>query len=832
MALFLIISFIAAVFFLFLFKRLIGIQSLADAKKIFSDLLSNRQAFFSAIFQVDENSTRHGGELVASVLKAHGVEEIFTLCGGHISPILTAGENLGIRIIDTRHEVSAVFAADSVARLRQKFGVAAVTAGPGITNSITALKNSQMAESPLVLLGGAAPTLLKDRGALQDIDQLVLLRPLCKYTARITQLKQIVPALRKAIKIAQSGTPGPVFLEGWLFFKSKGFKKIVETYLFAYISWQFGNAWRPQDITPLPLQVPQPSSKQLNQVANLILSAKKPLLLMGSQATLPPVHINTLADLVKKLGIPTYLGGMCRGLLGADCNIQMRQNRREALKDADLVILAGSVTDFRLSYGKCLSSKSKVVAINRSVDQLYKNHKIFWQGSVFVQADVASTLEGIYQALNKKEWNGAPKDWIQELRSRDEDKESANQRKMTEKTEDGYLNPLKILSQLNQVLPDNAILVADGGDFVGSAAYIVRPRGPFQWLDPGAFGTLGVGGGFALGAKAVNPVCPVVILYGDGASGFSLMEFDSFVRHKLPVVAIIGNDACWSQIARDQVPWFNSSVGCELAYTKYDVVGEGLGANGVTIGRENSSEQFREAFEKALKASQRGESTVINVLIGKTDFRKGSINGPSFQSQAQWLPKSCYAEYITNNTSANDGDARAENGYPGATNYGLDYVNSQVKLLEAKLNYEKLNFGKKFGDMQNHYRGRITELEGRLVASEARFLQVDTFEAEKAKLENDKIGLQNQIKNREYKLEQSEIKRRLDLQLKEEESKKRVTEVNQQLHAEKLARKKADENLAALKINMKGLKQLVESNKQNVDDQQSQVHDLSSKTSN
>uniref|UniRef100_A0A915EF70 BTB domain-containing protein n=1 Tax=Ditylenchus dipsaci TaxID=166011 RepID=A0A915EF70_9BILA len=217
------------------------------------------------------------------------------------------------------------------------------------------------------------------------------------------------------------------------------------------------------------------------------------------------------------------------------------------------------------------------------------------------------------------------------------------------------------------------------------------------------------------------------------------------------------------------------------------------------------------------------------LLAFKTVDDVKKLHGPSFQSKLNGSPKSCYAEYETHNTSAHNGQGRAENGYPAANNYGLEYVNSQVKLLEAKLNYEKLNFGKKFSDMQNYYRGRINELESKLVASEERFLQVDTFEAERAKLENDKIGLQNQIKNSEYKLEQSEIKRRLDLQVKEEESKKRISELNQQLHAEKQARKKADEELAALNIKVKELEQLVQikqTENQKVDDQL--VNDLRS----
>jgi acetolactate synthase-like protein len=619
---------------------ILDIDSISKARRIFQSFLTGGKHPLSSLFLVDEQTKRHGGDLVAEALQAHGVKEIFTLVGGHISPILVAAEKLGIKIIDTRHEVTTVFAADAVARLRQSIGVAAVTAGPGLTNTITAVKNAQMAESPVLLIGGAAPTLLKDRGALQDIDQLALFRPLCKFTARVTRLKDITPTIRKAINAAQSDTPGPVFIEfpidvlfpyqtvvaeAGLVKNPQGFQKILNTYLFYHISRQFGDAHTPTDTTPIPVKIPLAKTEEVEKIADIIAKAERPLLLLGSQATLPPVKANDLRTIVEKLGIPTYLGGMSRGLLGATSDIQMRQNRRDALKEADVVILAGTVCDFRLSYGKVLSRKSKVISINRDYSQLTKNKGVFWNPTALIQADVGTTLQKLQNALAQRGWKKAPGNWVESLRTREEEKENSNAKKMDEKTADGNLNPLSVLKKLDQVLPDDAILVADGGDFVGSAAYIVRSRGPLQWLDPGAFGTLGVGGGFALGAKVVFPDRPVVILYGDGSSGYSIMEFDTYVRHKTPVVAVIGNDACWSQIARDQVPWFNSSVACDLAYTNYDKIGEAIGATGIRMDTENESE-ISEQFKNAIEESRNGNSAVINVVIGKTDFRKGSIS--------------------------------------------------------------------------------------------------------------------------------------------------------------------------------------------------------------
>uniref|UniRef100_A0A915BLG6 2-hydroxyacyl-CoA lyase 2 n=2 Tax=Parascaris univalens TaxID=6257 RepID=A0A915BLG6_PARUN len=640
-AMLLIIALFLLIFILLLWKWL-DITCVDSLKKILKDILtSSDKHFLSNLFQVDESSKRHGGELVAAVLKAHGVKEIFTLCGGHISPILVAAENIGIRIIDTRHEVNAVFAADAVARLRQSIGVAAVTAGPGVTNTITALKNAQIAESPVVLIGGAAPTLLKNRGALQDIDQIVLFRSLCKYVARVTRLRDIVPTMRAAICAAQSGTPGPVFVEFpvdvlypyQLVAKEAGFlqkpknwrQSLINLYLRAHISRQFGDAWRECDMGPLPPNIPLPNDRDINKLAEIVSNARRPLMLIGSQATLPPLKPNELRQIVEKLSIPVYLGGMARGLLGKESAIQMRQNRKVALKEADVIILAGVVCDFRLSYGRVLSSTARIVSINRNPSQGRKNEGIFWKANLVVQADIASTLKRLAEHLAKSDYKGVPSEWHSTLSEREHAKNVANERKAMERLVDGNLNPLRVLSLLDKVLPDDAILIADGGDFVGSAAYIVRPRGPLQWLDPGAFGTLGVGGGFAIGAKVVHPERSVFILYGDGSCGFSLMEVDTFTRHKLHVAAIIGNDACWSQIAREQVPMFGSDTAVGLSHVRYDDVGIALGAKGVLITKDDEN-MLEEKLSNVVNEVRSGQSVVVNVIIGKTNFREGSIS--------------------------------------------------------------------------------------------------------------------------------------------------------------------------------------------------------------
>ncbi|XP_043072560.1 2-hydroxyacyl-CoA lyase 2 [Puntigrus tetrazona] len=592
---------------------------------------------YQLFHKTERQSPRHGGESVAEVLRTHGVRFVFTLVGGHISPILVACEKLGIRIVDTRHEATAVFAADAVARLSGTVGVAAVTAGPGLTNTVTAVKNAQMAESPLLLIGGAAATLLQGRGALQDIDQMSLFKPLCKFCASVRTVREIVPTVRKALAIAQSGTPGPVFIEfpiDTLYpyhvvekeFAPKNtpkglMGKIIAWYLRNHLSNLFAGAWETRDLSPLPVHIPHATEDEVQRCVELVSRAKKPVILLGSQATLPPTPADDVRKALECLGIPCFLGGMSRGMLGKNSPLHIRQNRRDALKDADLVLLAGTVCDFRLSYGRVLNRRSKIIAVNRDRCQLLKNSDMFWKPTVAIQGDAGSFLLRLSKALKG---HICPEEWPRSLKEGDGIKEKANRSKAHEKTE-RHLNPLSVLHRVDELLAEDSIIVADGGDFVGSAAYIMRPRGPLRWLDPGAFGTLGVGGGFALGAKLCRPESEVWIVYGDGSLGYSVAEFDTFTRHKTPVIALVGNDACWSQISREQVPMLGSNVACGLAFTDYHIVADGYGGKGYLIGREDES-QLDDIIKKAQKECGEGKAVLLNVLIGKTNFREGSIS--------------------------------------------------------------------------------------------------------------------------------------------------------------------------------------------------------------
>jgi 2-hydroxyacyl-CoA lyase len=574
----------------------------------------------------------NGGEIIARVLQKQGVRFLFTLCGGHISPIFVSAQNLGMRVIDTRHEVNAVFAADAVSRLTGVPGVATVTAGPGLTNTVTAVRNACLAQSPLVLLGGAAATMLKGRGALQDIDQMALMKPNVKWAAGVAKVRDIVPILEKAFAIAQDGVPGPVFVEcpidtlydeelvrSWYGGKTKDSppKHLRERMVRWYINRHAKNLFAGKDSVsfdnpPQTISCPTHSAAQVARAISKLKSASKPVLLAGSGAMMNPQKANELAAAVSRLGIPVYLSGMGRGLLGKESSFQMRHHRKEAIKESDLIILAGVPNDFRLDYGRHIGGRP-FISINRSQEDLTKNLK----PTLGFHADPQNFLIAL-----SRSFQGNYSNWIETLRARDARRESTIDQQANAPTNRG-INPIKLFRELDPALDDNTILVADGGDFVATSAYTLRPRKPLSWLDPGAFGTLGVGGGFALGAKLVFPDHDVWIVYGDGSAAYSLMEYDTFVRHKLPVISVIGNDACWSQIARDQVEVLKSDCAMKLALSDYQDVGKAFGADGVRV---ENMEAFKAAVVEAKKLSRNGRPYIINAIIGKTDFRKGSVS--------------------------------------------------------------------------------------------------------------------------------------------------------------------------------------------------------------
>jgi acetolactate synthase-1/2/3 large subunit len=573
----------------------------------------------------------NGGERVAAVLAAHGVRFLFTLCGGHISPILVAAKALGIRVVDTRDEATAVFAADAVARLTGAPGVAAVTAGPGITNTITALKNAQLAQSPVVLLGGAAPTALQGRGALQDIPQRPLVEPHVKRVIQVRRVADLANAVDDAFVHALEGVPGPVFVEcpvdllygeelireWYAQAAGKGTSlgdKLLRGYLRRHVHRLFKGSRTSVVPTAQPAIAPEPKATAVAKCAAALSVAQRPLMVIGSQALARAGDAARIAEAVARLGIPVYLSGMARGLLGRDHALQMRHARRDALREADCVVLAGVPCDFRLDYGRHVRRFATLIAANRSRADARLNRR----PTIAAIGDAGLFLERLAERLGE----GARRDaWIDTLRTRDAAREKEIDAQAARSGE--HVNPVAFLRALERAAGDDAVMVADGGDFVATAAYILHPRSPLAWLDPGAFGTLGVGAGFALGAKLARPSSEVWLLWGDGASGYGLAEFDTYVRHHIPVIAVVGNDASWAQIAREQVKMLGDEVGTALARTAYHEVARGFGAEGIEVRRP---EEVGPALERAKAYARGGRPVLVNVWLDRTDFREGSIS--------------------------------------------------------------------------------------------------------------------------------------------------------------------------------------------------------------
>jgi acetolactate synthase-1/2/3 large subunit len=602
-------------------------------------------------------ASENGGAIIAEVLVRHGVRFLFTLCGGHISPILVEAKRRGVKVVDMRDEKNTVFAADAAARMTGIPGIAAVTAGPGVTNTITAVKNAQMAQSPLIVFGGATATVLRGRGSLQDIDQLSIMRPITKWATSVKTIADLGLTVERAVEVATSGVPGPVFLEvpvdllynedtvrGW-YMKEAGVEnakglgqRALKLYLEGHLYRQFR---APRLRTPIRrprLEMPTFSSftdvaaslpppprdpePQLAEVAAHLARAERPVLVIGSQAVVNCRDPERLAQAVRRLGVPTFLGGMARGLLGRRDPLQFRHHRGKALKEADVVVIAGFPFDFRLGYGRSINRKATLVAANLSAPELRKNRR----PELAVQMHPGEFLVSL---SGRTALGGGVKQWLEALTAREagRDAEIEQQASATPShsgaSSPAHVNPLRFFLRLEEKMAADAVLVVDGGDFVATASYILRPRAPLSWLDPGVFGTLGVGGGYAVGAALCRPGKEVWLIYGDGSSAYSLAEFDTYARHGLSPIAVIGNDGAWAQIAREQVEMLGDDVGTVLARCDYHKVAEGYGGVGLLL---DDPAKIDETLDRAKAVAAEGKPVCINVLLGRSDFRKGSIS--------------------------------------------------------------------------------------------------------------------------------------------------------------------------------------------------------------
>jgi acetolactate synthase-1/2/3 large subunit len=540
----------------------------------------------------------HGGRLVAQALKRHGTTHLFTLCGGHIQAIYDGCIDEGIRVVDVRHEQTAGHAADGYARVTGRPGVCAVTAGPGVTDVVTAIANAQRAQIPLVCIGGAGPKLLCDMGSLQDMDHVTLMRPITKWSVQVPETRRIGEYVDAAFRVAQANTPGPVFLEMPL-------DLLMNVGDDAELP-----ATRPLAAPPRPAGDPA----AIAQAAELLRGAKRPCFLVGSQIRWSPAR-ERLAATLERFGAPVFLNGMARGGLPHAHPLLFSRSRRFALGQADVVFVLGTPFDFRVDYGRTptWAEGVKIVQIDLDGAELGRNRRV----DVAIDADSGLALEQLARELGTTlSFPG----WVEQVRA-DETKRRAKMQAEIDSSASPP-NPLRVCAELGKRLGPNDIVIGDGGDFVATAAYVLKLEWPQLWMDPGPLGTLGVGPGYAMAAKLARPDANVVLVYGDGSFGLHAMEFEAMARQDIPVIALIGNDAGWTQIRRGQVELYGEqrAVATALDYTRYEKVVEACGGKGYWV---ETIDQLAPALDEAFASKK---PACVNVKIAKSDFRKGAIS--------------------------------------------------------------------------------------------------------------------------------------------------------------------------------------------------------------
>ncbi len=495
----------------------------------------------------------HGGELVARALAAQGVDTLYTLCGGHIAPVYEGCLNNNIRVIDFRHEQAAGHAADAYARLTRNIGAAIVTAGPGVTDAVTAVANAYQARSPMILFGGAAPLRTRGRGALQEMPQTEMFQTFTKASFTIQKTEEIPAQLADAFKLALSGRPGPIFIE-----------------------LPFDVLFHAIDVPEIaPKFVAEPVAPELSAIQamfEILRSAQKPILIAGTQVYWDGAS-DALREFTEQTAVPVFTNGAGRGTLPMTHPHCFKSARSKALREADAVLLIGTPLDFRLKYGlEGWNPAAKLIQIENDAAELHHNR----QADVAMVADARLVLEALSEGLQGIRWG----DWLDEVRVWEEKKR--DQQAAWEALDDAPVNHFRFAAEINKLLDEEMIVVGDGGDIVSAAAKVLDVTVPGQWLDPGPLGCLGVGAPFAIAAQHLYPQKKVLIVSGDGSFGLNGFEFDTAVRYHLPIVAIVGNDAGWGQIRGPQVNMVGEdrAIATKLAPTRYDKIVAAMGGYG------------------------------------------------------------------------------------------------------------------------------------------------------------------------------------------------------------------------------------------------------------
>jgi acetolactate synthase I/II/III large subunit len=545
--------------------------------------------------------TGHAGELAVAVARAHGVETMFTLSGAHVFPMYDGAVKAEppMRLLDVRHEQTAAFAAEATGKLTRRPGLAVLTAGPGVTNGISAIAQAQFAGSPMVVIGGRAPQNRWGSGSLQELDQPPIIAPIAKLARTIPTAAEVASGMHEAFTAAGSSHRGPVFVDvpmDEFFNQGSGGVPVVG-----------------------PSRGADPDPDAIAAVARLLADAARPVLILGTDVWADGAEHAAL-DLVQNAGLPAITNGMGRGVIPGGHPLLVTKARGQALNGADLVVVVGTPLDFRLGYGLFggkddtgNGGPARVVHLADSAGQVAQHAEL--AGSAY--GDLTTVLTDIRDALDKAATSSGRKPdwsaWVDDLQTGV--RAAAERDRELLGAEADPIHPARIYGELVPRLADDSVVIGDGGDFVSFAGKYIEPKRPGGWLDPGPYGCLGAGLGSAIAARLARPSAQVVLLLGDGAAGFSLMDVDTLVRHDLPVVMVMGNNSAWGLEKGPMQMIYGYDVIADLAHrTRYDEVVKALGGGGETV---TDPKEIGPAIDRAFDS---GVPYLVNVItdVGAT----------------------------------------------------------------------------------------------------------------------------------------------------------------------------------------------------------------------
>jgi thiamine pyrophosphate-dependent acetolactate synthase large subunit-like protein len=535
---------------------------------------------------VETTTNFHGGRLVARRLKAHGVTKLFTLSGGHLFSIYDGCRAEGIDLVDVRHESAAAFAAEGWAKVTRQVGVAALTAGPGVTNGMSAMASALQNHSPMLVLGGRAPAFRWGQGSLQEIDHVPFVRPVTKLAATPESTAEIPTLVDEALAAAMAPHSGPTFID-------------------FPMDYVFMEAPEPQSAEPGAEQfaASRPDGAALDRAIALLRDAERPVIMAGTDLYWGHGEA-ALLELVEELRIPVFVNGLARGCIPADHELFFSRARGTGLRGADVALVVGVPMDFRLGFGGAFGDATEIVVVDRTEPSREPPRT--------PAAELYGVIAPILDALRQGSTGALDTaSWVQELRADEVERRAAEESELND--DRAPLHPMRLYRELSAVLDRNAVIVGDGGDFVSYAGRVIDSYEPGCWLDPGPFGCLGCGPGYALAAKLAHPDRQVVLLLGDGAFGFSAMEFDTLARHGVNVVGVMGNNGIWALEKHPMEFLYGYSVAADLRpATRYDRLVEALGGHGELVERPAD---LRPALERAFSA---GVPALVNVLTDPT----------------------------------------------------------------------------------------------------------------------------------------------------------------------------------------------------------------------